>query len=47
MQTPMDKVALQAARRTPALSRAALRVANALEGRRARRELAPDGSEDG
>ena len=36
MQTPMDKLALQAARRTPALARAALRLGNAIERRRAR-----------
>ncbi len=36
MQTPMDKLALQAARRTPALTRAALRLGNAIERRRAR-----------
>ncbi len=36
MKTSMDKLAIQAARRTPGLSRAALRVANALERRRAR-----------
>ena len=36
MQTSMDKVALRAARRTPALARAALRVGNAIERRRAR-----------
>lgn len=36
MQTSMDKVALHSARRVPALSRAALRMANALERRRAR-----------
>jgi class 3 adenylate cyclase len=36
MQTSMDKLALQAARRTPALTRAALRLGNAIERRRAR-----------
>jgi class 3 adenylate cyclase/pimeloyl-ACP methyl ester carboxylesterase len=36
MQTSMDKMALQTARRAPALSRAAVRMANALERRRAR-----------
>jgi hypothetical protein len=36
LQTSMDKMALQSARRVPALSRAALRMANALERRRAR-----------
>jgi class 3 adenylate cyclase/pimeloyl-ACP methyl ester carboxylesterase len=36
MQTSMDKLALQAARRTPALARAALRLGNAMERRRAR-----------
>jgi class 3 adenylate cyclase/pimeloyl-ACP methyl ester carboxylesterase len=36
MQTSMDKMALQSARRAPALSRAALRMANAFERRRAR-----------
>jgi class 3 adenylate cyclase/pimeloyl-ACP methyl ester carboxylesterase len=36
MQTTMDKMALQSARRAPALSRAALRMANAFERRRAR-----------
>ena len=36
MQTSMDKMALQSARRIPALSRAAMRMANAFERRRAR-----------
>ena len=36
MQTPMDKFALKAARRTPTLARAALRLGNAIERRRAR-----------
>ena len=36
MQTSMDKMALQSARRAPALSRAAVRMANAFERRRAR-----------
>lgn len=36
MQTSMDKMALGSARRIPALSRAALRMANAFERRRAR-----------
>ena len=36
MQTSMDKMALQSARRAPALSRAALRLANAVERLRAR-----------
>lgn len=36
MQTPMDKLAVQAARRTPRLARAALRLGNAIERRRAR-----------
>ena len=36
MQTSMDKMALQSARRIPALSRAAMRLANAFERRRAR-----------
>ena len=36
MQTSTDKMALQAARRAPALSRAAMRMANALERRRAK-----------
>ena len=36
MQTSMDKMALESARRAPALSRAALRMANAFERRRAR-----------
>ena len=36
MQTTMDKMALESARRAPALSRAAMRMANALERRRAR-----------
>ena len=36
MQTSTDRMALQAARRAPALSRAALRMANALERRRAK-----------
>ena len=36
MQTSMDKMALQSARRVPALSRAAMRLANAVERRRAR-----------
>ena len=36
MQTAMDKMALRSARRAPALSRAAVRMANALERRRAR-----------
>jgi class 3 adenylate cyclase len=35
MQTSTDRMAIQAARRVPALSRAAMRVANALERRRA------------
>ncbi len=37
MQTPMDKLALQAARRAPALTRAAMRLGNAIERRRALR----------
>ena len=37
MQTPLDKIALQAARRTPSLARAAVRLGNAVERRRARR----------
>jgi class 3 adenylate cyclase/pimeloyl-ACP methyl ester carboxylesterase len=36
LQTSMDRMALQSARRVPALSRAALRLANAVERRRAR-----------
>jgi hypothetical protein len=36
MQTSTDRMALQAARRAPALSRAAVRIANAVERRRAR-----------
>jgi class 3 adenylate cyclase len=36
LQTPLDKLALTSARRTPALSRAAVRVGNALQRRRAR-----------
>ena len=36
IQTTMDKMALESARRVPALSRAALRMANAFERRRAR-----------
>jgi class 3 adenylate cyclase len=36
MQTSLDKLALQAARRTPALTRAVLRLGNAIERRRAR-----------
>ena len=36
MQTSIDKLAVQAARRTPSLARAALRVGNAIERRRAR-----------
>ena len=36
MQTPMDKMALQTARRAPSLARAAVRFGNALERRRAR-----------
>jgi len=36
MQTTRDKMALESARRAPALSRAALRMANAFERRRAR-----------
>lgn len=36
IQTPMDKVAVQAARRAPGLLRTAMRVANAVERRRAR-----------
>jgi class 3 adenylate cyclase/pimeloyl-ACP methyl ester carboxylesterase len=36
MQTTMDKMALQSARRAPSFSRAALRLANAFERRRAR-----------
>ena len=36
LQTSMDKMAIQSARRAPALSRAALRMANAFERRRAR-----------
>jgi class 3 adenylate cyclase len=38
MQTPMDKMALTAARRTPRFARAAVRLGNALERRRARME---------
>lgn len=37
MQTPMDKIILQAVRKTPSLARAAVRVGNAVERRRARR----------
>ena len=36
MQTSIDKLAVQAARRAPSLARAALRVGNAIERRRAR-----------
>ena len=36
MQTPMDKMMLQAARRAPGLARAAVRLGNAIERRRAR-----------
>jgi class 3 adenylate cyclase len=36
MQTAMDKFALQAARRTPGLARAAVRIGNAIERRRAK-----------
>ena len=36
MQTPMDKMALQTARRAPSFARAAMRMANAVERRRAR-----------
>ncbi len=36
MQTPMDKMAIQTARRAPSFARAAMRMANALERRRAR-----------
>ncbi len=36
MQTPMDRMALRSARQAPALSRAALRMANAFERRRVR-----------
>ena len=36
IQTPLDKLALESARRAPAISRAAVRMANALERRRAR-----------
>jgi class 3 adenylate cyclase/pimeloyl-ACP methyl ester carboxylesterase len=36
MQTPADKMAVQVARRAPALSRSAVRVANAIQRRRAR-----------
>jgi class 3 adenylate cyclase len=36
MQTPMDKMVLQAARNTPGLMRAAVRLGNAIERRRAR-----------
>ena len=36
MQTPMDKMALQTARRAPRLARTAVRLGNALERRRAR-----------
>ena len=35
MQTPMDRMALQTARRAPALMRAAVRLGNAIERRRA------------
>lgn len=36
MQTPMDKMALQTARRAPSFARATMRLANAVERRRAR-----------
>ena len=36
MQTPMDRMAVQSARRAPGISRAAVRMANALERRRGR-----------
>jgi class 3 adenylate cyclase len=36
MQRPMDKIALQTARRAPGLTRAAMRLGNAIERRRAR-----------
>lgn len=36
IQTPMDKVAIQTARRAPSFARAAMRMANAVERRRAR-----------
>jgi class 3 adenylate cyclase len=36
LRTPIDKMALQSARRAPRISRAAVRMANALERRRAR-----------
>jgi class 3 adenylate cyclase/pimeloyl-ACP methyl ester carboxylesterase len=36
LQTPLDKLALESARRVPGMSRAAMRMANALERRRAR-----------
>ncbi|MGI9084214.1 MAG: hypothetical protein ACR2FE_02855 [Aeromicrobium sp.] len=37
LRTPMDELALQAARRTPGYARTAVRVAFAIERRRARR----------
>ena len=36
IQTPMDKLAVQAARKTPGLARAAVRLGNAVERRRAK-----------
>jgi hypothetical protein len=36
MQTPMDRLALRAAQRTPSLVRAAVRLGNAIERRRTR-----------
>jgi hypothetical protein len=36
MQTPMDKMVLQTARRAPRFARAAVRLGNAIERRRAR-----------
>jgi hypothetical protein len=36
LQTPMDKFALQTARRAPRLARAAIRLGDAIERRRAR-----------
>lgn len=38
IQTPMDKLALRAARKTPSLARAAVRLGNAIERRRARQQ---------
>jgi hypothetical protein len=36
MQTPMDRIALQSARKAPSFARATMRLANAVERRRAR-----------